>query len=88
MFTIPSPGLEPPHPICTHVDLTRTPSGQITTCLCGEHLDHEDEVSYGMCWNCLADEAGLQMPEPEIKKLLTRAQIDELCGVHHRRMIS
>ena len=58
------------------------------TCACGEPLDHEEERDAGCCWNCLAEAAGHEMPEPKTETLLTRAQIEDLCGVTHRRKAS
>jgi hypothetical protein len=55
------------------------------TCSCGENLDHEGEIEAGKCWNCAAEEAGFVMPQPEIPRLLTRAEIEAACGVTHRR---
>jgi len=60
----------------------------IPTCSCGEPLDHEAEQDAGLCFNCQAEEAGFTMPEPRVEHLLTRAQIEALCGVTHRRKAS
>jgi len=87
-FDLPSPGLEPPHHLCDRRSAMRAPSARIDTCLCGEPLGHEAERDAGQCWDCMADEAGFQLPEPEIQELLTRAQIDQLCGITHRRRAS
>ena len=60
----------------------------IPSCACGEPLDHEDEQEAGQCWNCQAEAAGFIWPEPRVTRLLTRAQVDEICGVSHRRRAS
>ena len=60
----------------------------IPACSCGEPLDHEAEQDAGMCFNCQADEAGFDMPEPEAHEYPNAAQVDELCRVIHHRKAS
>ena len=60
----------------------------IPRCSCGEPLDHEAEQDAGQCFCCQADEAGFSMPEPQSETHLTPEQIDQLCGVTHRRKAS
>ena len=57
-------------------------------CSCGEPLDHEGERDLGVCFSCQADEAGYQAPDPRTENLMTRAEIDQLCGLTHRRRAS
>lgn len=52
--------------------------------VCGtERLEHPCEVEAGMCLDCLADEAGFQMPDPEIIEIKTQTQLDEEPGIVH-----
>ena len=57
-------------------------------CACGELLDHEAEIDAGQCFDCQADEAGIEMPDPQATPLFTAAELDQLCGVTHRRRAS
>ena len=50
---------------------------------CGEPLTLEMEAD--VCVDCLADAAKVTRPEPIVSRLLTRAEIDQICGVSHRR---
>jgi hypothetical protein len=69
--------------MCDPLDLNTTP---ICPGCHKEHLDHEDEQDAGLCWNCQSEESGAEMPEdPQPETLLTSAQLDQLCGVTHRR---
>jgi hypothetical protein len=54
---------------------------------CPEPLDHEAERDAGICFDCQAEEAGFEMPEPAIPRLRTMAEIDhELHLIHVRKL--
>ena len=59
------------------------------TCIsCGEPLTLECEENGKPCMDCVADAAKVEFPEPFISRLQTRAEIDAMCGVTHRRRAS
>ena len=75
---------------CTPLNLNTTPSlrTEARYCACGEMFTLECEFTDGICVDCQADAAGFTTPEAYPAPLLTRAQIDHLCGISHRRAAS
>lgn len=69
--------------MCEPIDLNPIPR-----CSCGEPLDHEAEQDAGECFNCQAEAAGIEMPEPRETVALIYSQLDAFLGVTHRRKAS
>ena len=56
---------------------------------CGALLDMEMEQDGVLCLDCIAEAAGgLDIPDTTSTPIFTAAELDQLCGVTHRRRAS
>lgn len=74
--------------MCHPLDLNLILSGIVGYyCQCGELLEYEDEINNDLCFNCQAYEADMRLDyrTKPATRILSAAEIDEVCGVSHRR---